>query len=135
MAALHSAGTIGPPVEDGYTALSGTSMATPHVAGAAALLAQQHPDWTGQQLKAALSGSAKPTPGLTAFEQGAGRVDVARRDEPDRRDRAGQPQPRHRRLAARRRRKPVTKTLTYRNLGTSDVTLDLTVRQDPQCSR
>jgi hypothetical protein len=126
VAALHSAGTINEPVADGYTALSGTSMATPHVAGAAALIAQQHPDWTGQQLKAALSSSAKPTQGLTAFDQGSGRVDVTRalnqtvvteqtnlsfgviawpHDDDQ----------------------PITKSLTYRNLGTTDVTLDLVV--------
>ena len=40
--------------------MSGTSMAAPHVAGAAAILAQRHPDWTGAQLKAALIGSAAP---------------------------------------------------------------------------
>lgn len=39
-------------------------MATPHVAGAAAILAQQHPQWTGPQLKAALMASAKPNPAL-----------------------------------------------------------------------
>ena len=77
VAALHSDGKIGPPVVDGYTALSGTSMATPHVAGAAALLAQQHPDLTGQQLKALLTASAKPSAGLTVFDQGSGRVDSA----------------------------------------------------------
>jgi subtilisin family serine protease len=77
VAALHSDGTIGDPVEPGYTTLSGTSMATPHVAGAAALLAQQHPDFTGSRLKALLSASAKPHTGLTAFQQGAGRIDVA----------------------------------------------------------
>ena len=63
---------------DRYLQLSGTSMATPHVTGAAALLAQQHPDWTGAQLKAALVGSAEPLDGVGVFEQGAGRLDVAR---------------------------------------------------------
>ncbi|GAA0930027.1 S8 family serine peptidase [Nonomuraea longicatena] len=61
-----------------HVAMSGTSMATPHVAGAAAILAQKHPDWTGKQLKAALTGSAAPQPGTTLFDQGAGRVDVLR---------------------------------------------------------
>jgi subtilisin family serine protease len=69
---------IGDPVGTAYQALSGTSMATPHVAGAAALILQQHPDWTGAQLKAQLIGSAQPNPALTAFAQGAGRIDVDR---------------------------------------------------------
>jgi subtilisin family serine protease len=63
---------------DTYTKLSGTSMAAPHVAGAAAILAQEHPDWSGPQLKAALTASAKPNPALGAHTQGSGRVDVAR---------------------------------------------------------
>ncbi|MEU1393615.1 MULTISPECIES: S8 family serine peptidase [unclassified Nonomuraea] len=57
---------------------SGTSMAAPHVAGAAAIMAQRHPDWTGRQLKAALIGSAVPTTGATPYEQGSGRVDLVR---------------------------------------------------------
>ncbi|SES32116.1 Subtilase family protein [Actinokineospora terrae] len=64
--------------KDRYTALSGTSMATPHVAGSAAIMVQRHPDWAPRQIKAALMGSAKRLDGPTAFDQGAGRVDIGR---------------------------------------------------------
>ncbi|MFJ4467806.1 S8 family serine peptidase [Streptomyces sp. NPDC089424] len=63
--------------EGHYTVKSGTSMATPHVAGAAALLAQKHPDWTGQQLKDALMSTSKATPDTSAYRGGTGRVDAA----------------------------------------------------------
>jgi subtilisin family serine protease len=67
------------PIGRYYSRLSGTSIATPIVSGAAAILAQQHPRWTGQQLKAGLMGTAAdPVPGLGVFSQGDGRVDVAR---------------------------------------------------------
>lgn len=77
VAARASGTTMGTPVDDLYTAANGTSMATPHVAGAAALLASQHPDWDGDQLKDALVSTALPGD-LTAYEQGGGRVDVTR---------------------------------------------------------
>ena len=60
-----------------YRTLSGTSMATPHIAGSAAILAEQHPGWTGQQLKDQLMSSAKGLDGYTPFDIGTGRVDVA----------------------------------------------------------
>ncbi|REE99904.1 S8 family peptidase [Thermomonospora umbrina] len=66
------------PVGTRYQRLSGTSMATPHVVGAAAILAQRHPRWKGHRLKAALIGSAVPNPKANGLQQGAGRVDVPR---------------------------------------------------------
>ncbi|MEV6377063.1 S8 family peptidase [Micromonospora musae] len=78
VAARAAGTTMGTPVGDAYTTASGTSMATPHVAGAAAILAQEHPDWTAGKLKDALVSTAKGNPELTVFEQGGGRVDVAR---------------------------------------------------------
>lgn len=59
-----------------YTTMSGTSMATPHVAGAAALLASAHLDWTGQQLKDALVSSSALVPGIAVGDGGAGRLDA-----------------------------------------------------------
>ncbi|MFC4852442.1 S8 family serine peptidase [Actinophytocola glycyrrhizae] len=68
----------GTSVDEHHTRMSGTSMATPHVAGAAAVLAAQHPDWTGAQVKDALVGSAQRLPGIDTYAQGAGRLDLAR---------------------------------------------------------
>ncbi|WP_328519683.1 S8 family serine peptidase [Kribbella sp. NBC_00359] len=63
--------------DSAYVDMSGTSMATPHVAGAAAILKQQHPDWKGQQLKAALQNSVRSESKVGIYEQGAGELDVA----------------------------------------------------------
>ncbi|AHH96987.1 hypothetical protein KALB_3623 [Kutzneria albida DSM 43870] len=74
--AARAAGTsMGDPVDTNYTKLSGTSMATPFVAGAAALIAQQHPDWQGPQIKSLLVSSAKDV-GAPWYTQGSGRVDL-----------------------------------------------------------
>lgn len=57
------------------TTMSGTSMAAPHVAGAAAILAAQHPDWDAVRLKDALMSSTIPLEN-SAYEVGAGRLDI-----------------------------------------------------------
>lgn len=59
-----------------YGRASGTSMAGPHVAGAAAMLRQLHPDWTPEQISAAMTGAAQRLDDLSPLEQGAGRLDI-----------------------------------------------------------
>ncbi|MFE3827815.1 S8 family peptidase [Streptomyces sp. NPDC059092] len=124
VAAKAAQGRIGDPAGDGYVSMSGTSMATPHVAGAAALLAQQHPDWSGQRIKQTLTASAKPGSGLTAFQQGTGRADVAKAitqsvvSEQTSVNFGVQQWP-------HTDDKAVTKQITYRNSGKTPVTLDL----------
>lgn len=59
-----------------YRSMSGTSMATPHVAGAAAIVKQRHPDWTGPQIKSALVASADSSVPGDVREVGGGRLDV-----------------------------------------------------------
>lgn len=61
-----------------YRTMSGTSMATPHVAGAAAIAKEANPSLTGAQIKSLLTSSADPTVAGDAQEVGAGRLDIAR---------------------------------------------------------
>jgi subtilisin family serine protease len=126
-AAASAVAQSGTPVADGYVALSGTSMATPHVAGAAALLKQRHPNWNGRQIKAALTGSALPREEYNPFQQGTGRTDVARAvrqtvvAEQGTLSFGSQRWPHHDDQAA-------TQQLTYRNYGSRPISLKMTVR-------
>ncbi|WP_158578566.1 S8 family peptidase [Spongiactinospora rosea] len=122
VAARAEGTTMGTPIDELYTRASGTSMATPHVAGAAAILAQRHPDWTGGQLKNGLMSTTKTIDGQTAHEQGSGRLDVARA--------AAQSVTATGvvNLGVRQSDEtaPAEETVTYTNTGQSPVTLKLT---------
>jgi subtilisin family serine protease len=63
-------------VAPGYMQLSGTSFASPVVAAAAAMLRQQHPDWTPDQVKGALMATATPEPKVKAGALGVGEVNI-----------------------------------------------------------
>jgi subtilisin family serine protease len=70
-----------------WSPLSGTSMAAPHVAGAAALLRQRHPTWTVAQLKSALVQTGNPVLGRGRVEvpstrEGGGSVNLPKADVP-----------------------------------------------------
>jgi minor extracellular serine protease Vpr len=77
--------TGGPP----FAVFDGTSMAAPHVTGAAALLVQLHPGWSAEQIKSALMSTAAPAWADTARTReaavtlgGAGLVDLPPASQP-----------------------------------------------------
>lgn len=63
-------------IVSGYASYSGTSMATPHVSGAAALYASINPGATAEQIKNAILSAAVPTSSLNAKVLTNGRLDV-----------------------------------------------------------
>ncbi len=73
----------------GYGQASGTSMASPHVAGAAVMLRQIHPDWSNDAIKSALMTTSKYEGIYTAtgahaqpLDMGAGRLDLTNAADP-----------------------------------------------------
>lgn len=65
------------PGEESYDYYQGTSMATPHVAGAAALLLAEKPDLTPDQVERVLKATARPLPGNCSGGCGAGIIDAS----------------------------------------------------------
>jgi subtilisin family serine protease len=61
----------------GYAYLDGTSMASPHVTGAAALYKALNPSATWAQIKAAILSTSAPTPSLQGKVSSGGRLDVS----------------------------------------------------------
>lgn len=76
VSALASGTGAGQPVDTHYTQMSGTSMATPHAAGLAALLLQAKPDLSPAEIKQVIMETALDL-GQDANAQGAGRARAA----------------------------------------------------------
>lgn len=104
-----------------YLTMSGTSMATPHVAGAAAIVKQQHPEYTSAQLRAALLSSATDV-GLSPYQAGAGVLDVGDAvDAPVVASGSGD----FGMLAWGEEPTPVERTIEYANRTDAELTIDL----------
>jgi minor extracellular serine protease Vpr len=117
------------PIEQGSFGLnSGTSMSSPHVAGAAALVLEAHPNTPSQAMGRVLQNNASPrlwfgNPSLGLIEsvhrEGAGMVNIPAAVQATTRIEPGK-------LAlGETEGGPITRTLTLENHGSADVTYDL----------
>ncbi len=91
MAQGYTPNTTGEARHLGYGQVSGTSMAAPHIAGAAALIRQIHPTWSNAYIKSALMSTSKylniyvntnQTIAAQPLDMGAGRLDLTNAANP-----------------------------------------------------
>lgn len=126
VAARAEGTTLDEPVDDLHVAASGTSMAAPHAAGAAAVLQSARPDLTGQELKDVLMASTQHTRPNSVWQEGTGRVWIPRAlqqsvtSDPPSLSFGIQSYPQD-------EADPATRTVTYRNPGKTAVELVLTL--------
>jgi len=111
-----------------YGTASGTSMAAPHVAGAAAILLQVNPTWTPEQVRLALMNTARDVvwphgPSYRPVDQGAGSINVARAMAPGLMINPGALNFRLVGVGAH------TRTVNLRSLSTSPATYNVVVRK------
>jgi subtilisin family serine protease len=123
--AARAAGTaLGEPVDDLHVAASGTSMAAPHVAGAAAVVRSARPKLGGQELKDVLMASAQPGQANSVWQEGTGRVwipgalEQTVTSDPPSLSFGIVPYPQD-------EAEPITRTVTYRNPGDAALELEL----------
>jgi serine protease AprX len=74
LAAQKAANVVAP----GYIQLSGTSFASPIVAGSAAQILSAHPSYTPDQVKGVLMATARPTPRSPMFSTGVGEITASK---------------------------------------------------------
>ncbi|RQW96719.1 S8 family serine peptidase [Micromonospora inaquosa] len=113
--------------EGWYVENSGTSMAAPHVAGAAALLVQKHPDWSPQQIKDALMSTSVRTPDYNAYQAGSGRLNVAAAYHQDQVIATGSVDAGLVKWSPGTTPQPIKRKITYTNTTAKPITLELSV--------
>jgi subtilisin family serine protease len=116
-----------PAREGSWSGFSGTSMAAPHVAGAAALLRQRHNTWTVAQLKSALVQTGTPVadPGdAQPVREGGGLLDLQKADAP-----LVFASPANLSFGLLRRGVSVTRTITLEDAGGGPAPWTVTVEQ------
>ncbi|MDG4783651.1 S8 family serine peptidase [Micromonospora sp. WMMD961] len=118
-----------------YRVDSGTSMAAPHVAGAAALLLQKHPTWSARQIKDALMSTSVRTPDYNAYQAGSGRLNVAAAYHQDQVVATGSVDAGLVRWAPGTAPQPITRKISYTNTTANPVTLALAVEHGATSAR